>query len=166
MKQCTKCKEWKAFSEFTKHNQRPNGVGAWCLSCARAHDKERYAANPEKKLVMNRRWLAANLENRRKSRRAWQVSHPEKVLEYNHAYVARQTGMPGRITGKEWKDLCEKYGNKCLRCGRNDVKLTLDHVIPSSLGGLNVIENAQPLCKSCNSIKHKDIVDYRKQVAK
>ncbi len=55
----------------------------------------------------------------------------------------------GHYTAAEFKALCEKYGNVCLRCGDKDAPLTPDHVIPLSL------------CRRCNSRKNMKIVDYR-----
>lgn len=49
---------------------------------------------------------------------------------------------------------------KCLGCGRVE-KLTVDHVVPLSLGGNNWPANLQPLCLSCNLKKHTKIIDYR-----
>lgn len=73
---------------------------------------------------------------------------------------ALEKNAEGKITVREWLALCEKYG-KCLCCGRSDVKLTLDHVKPLSIGGANLISNAQPLCVSCNSRKGTKYIDYR-----
>lgn len=66
-------------------------------------------------------------------------------------------------TQKEWVELCTHYEFVCLCCGRREpeIKLTADHVIPLSKGGTNFIENIQPLCQSCNSSKHRAIIDYR-----
>jgi len=51
----------------------------------------------------------------------------------------------------------DKY---CLCCGTTD-RLSIDHVIPISKGGLNIIDNLQTLCVSCNSKKRDKIIDYR-----
>jgi 5-methylcytosine-specific restriction endonuclease McrA len=64
-------------------------------------------------------------------------------------------------TWTEWVDLVDKYNHKCLCCGRDDVPMSLDHVIPRSLGGADTIDNVQPLCKSCNSKKSNKTIDYR-----
>ena len=52
------------------------------------------------------------------------------------------------------------HGKRCLKCGALD-RITLDHVVPIYHGGLNEIENLQPLCFSCNSKKRTNIIDYR-----
>ena len=48
-----------------------------------------------------------------------------------------------------------------LCCGRGDVELTADHIVPISKGGSSDISNIQPLCSACNSAKRDRVVDYR-----
>ena len=67
----------------------------------------------------------------------------------------------GDFAVEEFEALCEKYGNACLRCGDRGALLTLDHVVPLSLGGTNLTENIQPLCGNCNSWKNVKVIDYR-----
>lgn len=67
----------------------------------------------------------------------------------------------GSYTEKEWLNLLEATGNKCLCCKRTDVTLTRDHVLPLVSGGTDYIDNIQPLCRSCNSKKHTKHIDYR-----
>ena len=191
MKRCPICKDWKTLSQFTKNKLKKDGFGSYCLKCnsekSRQHradhaekksesnrrwqknnpDKVRelrrkwQAANPDKVREANRKWHLANPETQRKSTRKWITKHPEKNREQVNNYRARKVASGGKITAKEWKDLCDEYGNMCLRCKRTDVKLTLDHVKPLKLGGSNTIDNAQPLCKLCNSIKQARHIDYR-----
>jgi 5-methylcytosine-specific restriction endonuclease McrA len=66
----------------------------------------------------------------------------------------------GDFTTKEFTALCEKYGNRCLSCGRDDVSLTPDHAHPLSLGGSNLVTNIQPLCNRRNS-RNVKVLDYR-----
>jgi 5-methylcytosine-specific restriction endonuclease McrA len=92
--------------------------------------------------------------------RQWKKKFIDKVKSYAHARRAKLNGSSGRFTAKEWKELCERYGNKCLRCGQAK-PLTPDHIVPVSKGGSNSIENIQPLCQPCNSVKHTQTIDYR-----
>jgi len=67
------------------------------------------------------------------------------------------------FTLEEWLALLEFYGHRCLRRGSRE-SITVDHVVPLSLGGSNAIENIQPLCERCNTEKGATIRDYRGQV--
>jgi 5-methylcytosine-specific restriction endonuclease McrA len=74
---------------------------------------------------------------------------------------ARLAGATGSYSQTEWATLKAQF-ERCPRCQREwseiparasgDV-ITVDHVIPLSKGGSNSIDNIQPLCYSCNSIK-------------
>jgi hypothetical protein len=105
-----------------------------------------------------------NFEKNKKHSREWFKRNPEKNVEYCNARRTKIKNAEGRITAKEWKELKQKYNNTCLCCKKRNISLTLDHIIPLELGGPNIIDNAQPLCKSCNSRKHIKIIDYRKKV--
>jgi 5-methylcytosine-specific restriction endonuclease McrA len=100
------------------------------------------------------------LRNRMKAKK-WQDAHPDVVKSAQENRRARVAGNGGSFTARGWKELRRKYGNRCLCCGHNDVKLVADHVIPVSKGGSNDISNIQPLCKQCNDTKHVDSTDFR-----
>jgi 5-methylcytosine-specific restriction endonuclease McrA len=100
------------------------------------------------------------LRNRMRAQK-WQDAHPDVVKAAQENRRARVVGNGGSFTPKQWKELKKKYGNKCLCCGRDDVKLVSDHVVPISKGGSNDISNIQPLCRHCNAVKHTGSVDFR-----
>jgi 5-methylcytosine-specific restriction endonuclease McrA len=127
----------------------------------RRYRREWQARNKEKARKIKKNWRDNNLEKARANRRKWLADNPEKNTVYLENRRASKIKNGGTITEKEWKDLCEKYGNMCLCCKRADVRLTLDHVVPLSSGGANTIGNAQPLCLSCNSAKGAKTIDYR-----
>lgn len=58
--------------------------------------------------------------------------------------------LPKRVTQSVRSDVFERDGNVCVRCGATE-KLTLDHILPQSLGGPHIQENLRVMCKSCNS---------------
>lgn len=135
--------------------------------------------NPDKVKQTRQNWKRNHLEayregERRRSKR-WRANHPEREKEVTAKYKrshpqtskiawqnwrARKKKNGGTFKTKEWIELCEKYDNKCVKCGERK-KLTVDHVIPVSLGGRNDISNIQPLCAKCNREKHATIADYR-----
>lgn len=76
-------------------------------------------------------------------------------------YVQPRRKLEGGYTQEQWEKLCSFFDG-CPKCGKKDVKLTADHIIPVTLGGTNTIDNIQPLCLSCNVKKSNlYIVDYR-----
>lgn len=56
--------------------------------------------------------------------------------------------------------ILNRDNNKCLKCSKTN-KLQLDHIIPISKEGKNILSNLQTLCNSCNSKKRDVYADYR-----
>jgi 5-methylcytosine-specific restriction endonuclease McrA len=51
------------------------------------------------------------------------------------------------------KNILRRDGHRCLYCGRGDVPLTVDHVLPLSRGGEETWENLVSACVKCNNKK-------------
>lgn len=156
-----KDKEWRkknpdkvrAILERFKKNH-PGIVGAYSKKYREGH--------PEITLAQHRRWMNANREKTRESARAYRKKYPIRRREQENTRRCRKMGNGGSYTEAEFVALCNAYGDKCLCCGRGDVKLTADHVVPVTRGGSNNIENIQPLCRRCNSSKGaRNTNDYR-----
>lgn len=149
---------------YAHREDRIKRVMKWAKENKEKHDKwvnNWHLAHKEKGIEANRKSAKKYPDRQRTKTRKYRAEHPEWAILQVEKRRARKLAGGGDISAKEWKELKEKYGNKCLCCGRTDVRLTLDHVIPLSLGGLHNIENAQPLCLSCNSQKHTKEIDYR-----
>lgn len=74
---------------------------------------------------------------------------------------AARMGICGKLTEKDWNNALKRTNNCCAICGRNDIDLTIDHIIPISRGGTNTPDNIQPLCKSCNCRKGNSTPDRK-----
>lgn len=123
----------------------------------RERERQRWANDPklrEYKRTYLRKRYRENTEHKRK-----QIGYSMRAL---HARRARKQNQGGSYTAQEWRDLCARYDHRCLCCGEQK-RLTIDHVLPISLGGSNSIDNIQPLCLACNLRKHAKHVDYRPQ---
>jgi len=98
-----------------------------------------------------------NLKNKEKHRKANQKNRKanrERYNFYGRTHKARKRGAKGSHTLQEWKELKILLSNHCLGCWKRYIRLTEDHIIPLSKNGTDLIDNIQPLCKSCNSQKH------------
>ncbi len=126
-----------------------------------------YAKNKDKISARSREYYSKHRENAEHkeevSRRGkeYYQKHKEKRAAWRSAYRARKSHNGGNYTATEWEELLMRYDYTCLRCGRDDVKMTVDHVIPLDQGGTNSIGNIQCLCFSCNSAKGAKYADYR-----
>jgi len=136
------------------------------------------AENKEKIKEYNKKWRAEhigyynfgynsgyNSESKSRTNKKYRATHkskPEKTREYWHKRRARHLGaVGGHFTEKEWRELLNKTGNKCLCCGATDKTLQRDHIIPLGTPHSDEISNIQPLCGFCNNSKHRKIIDYR-----
>jgi len=90
-----------------------------------------------------------------------------KLKNYRYLFkvkdrARRRKAIIEKITLKDWIRIKLNYKNSCSSCGRRepDIKLTVDHIIPIIKGGKHSLDNIQPLCRSCNSKKHVNIVAF------
>lgn len=126
--------------------------------------REYYIKNKERTLLLTKIYRQENPEKSRGYTAKWRLSNPNAKEVQRLSENRRRAKIKlveNTLTKDEWIEICNFYENKCLSCGRKDLKLTIDHVIPIHLGGANSKSNVQPLCKSCNCKKHLKETDYR-----
>ena len=69
-----------------------------------------------------------------------------------------------KLRDRRWrKSLHEFTGKSCIYCGKSSE--SIDHILPTSKGGLSITENCVPACLSCNGSKtdNNAFEWYRKQ---
>jgi 5-methylcytosine-specific restriction endonuclease McrA len=135
----------------------------------REYGREWMKRNPEKAREGMRRWRKAHPEERNADRRAFYDRHREEMLaqsaEYHRQhpevgrarsqnYRARKQAAQGSFTPAQWLALVEAYGGRCAYRGEQ-APLEVDHRVPLSRGGSNLIENILPACRRCNAEKHQ-----------
>ncbi len=60
----------------------------------------------------------------------------------------------GELFGWEIRSyLLEKFGRRCVYCGRGETAFEIDHVVPRSRGGTDRVSNLVLSCHDCNSAK-------------
>lgn len=93
-----------------------------------------------------------------------------KIPKLAKNYDDERSGLTTRrlikeqVTESDWKELLLKFGHQCAYCG-SKARITKDHVIPISKGGVHEMNNLVPACSSCNSSKSNHLLDewYTKQ---
>lgn len=178
-KECKgQCGQVLPIDAFAIKNGKTGLRRSFCRDCHNVATREAKHANREKTRAANAAYRAAHREELAERQRRWRLDNPEayqaihskwksgnteSVNASTHKRRAAIKGNGGAWTATEWKDLKARYDHRCLMCQRQEpeISLTVDHVVPIDKGGPNVIENIQPLCKSCNSKKHRGIIDLR-----
>ncbi len=57
----------------------------------------------------------------------------------------------GELQGYEVKEyLLDKWGRTCAYCGKKDIPLEVEHIIPKSRGGSDRVSNLTISCRTCN----------------
>jgi len=60
----------------------------------------------------------------------------------------------GELFGYEVREyLLEKFGRKCIYCGKENVPLQIEHIVPKARGGSNRVSNLTLACELCNKKK-------------
>jgi 5-methylcytosine-specific restriction endonuclease McrA len=79
------------------------------------------------------------------------MQHPEITgVEYQQ----------GELQGYEVREyLLDKWGRKCAYCGKKNIPLHVEHIIPKSRGGSNRVSNLTLSCKKCNVKKGDQTAD-------
>ena len=142
---CRTCRQEKSIEDFYRYKDTLDKRFSECKICCL-----------EKQKIYNKN----HKQEDRVYQKIWRHNNPNKAKAQDARDDARKYNAEGSFTGQEWIDLCSKYNHTCLRCLKKK-KLTHDHIVPLSKGGSDYISNIQPLCLSCNCIKHTKIIDYR-----
>jgi hypothetical protein len=100
MKECSKCKEKKDLSFFTKLKKSKDGLSYWCKECRKKSqykwlqkNKEKIKAynkkNKEKIKAYRKKYYEKNKEKMKENAARWHKNNPEKVKEKNRRGVKK-----------------------------------------------------------------------------
>lgn len=113
-------------------------------------------------------WIPPSLESRVNNIKTW-VNRLQKLIplthiSYENVKFDTQLMRNSEISGIEYQQgalqgyeireyLLEKFGRKCCYCGKENIPLEIEHIIPKSRGGTNRIDNLCLACHECNQKK-------------
>lgn len=139
---CSRCKQEKPTFMFYVNKLSSTGFRSECKSCTTNHkppaDQRRFYSKVRRK------------------------SNPEKYAKYDHrARALRLRALSEQYTVDQ---VLQKFGNRCHLCGQEidlsaprkigldgwENGLHLDHVIPLSRGGSDMVDNIRPAHGMCN----------------
>jgi len=144
---------------------------------SREMSRRYYNANREKSIEAGRKWRQANQNLMRVFCRRWHAANPENVRERNRRRnawkrAARQRALVP-VTRAQIDARFGLWSNRCAFCGvaadhqrnRGYERLTVEHVLALTKGGLDEAPNILPACSTCNSSKNNSPVEtwYRCQ---
>ncbi len=137
MKQCSRCKEVKEFTEFSKDKYNKDGLTFRCKKCRNIHYNEYYKNNPEKQKEKN---------NSQKENRKIYYSSEEGIKSSRRSHLKRAFGM----SLEEYNDKLEKQCDKCAICESFHIYdkhgvLAVDHCHKTG-------EIRDLLCFKCNTV--------------
>ena len=129
MKKCTKCKEEKKLTEFSKSKTKKDGLGYRCKSCIKKYyqaNKERvkeickeyYQANKERIKESSKKYYQANKENIKENNKEYQKANKERINHHKKEYrrERRKTDplfkMRCNLRKRTWAAFKSKYWQK------------------------------------------------------
>ena len=155
MIQCRDCGETKPSSEYY-HRKDSGKYRTDCKECIRSKRSKYRKDNPEVVNATNRRAYAKKPDQYRKAR---ERRDSAKWISRSSACNSRakKLGVDGWISYMQVKLLFESHGHMCYYCDKildvSTREACVEHMTPISRGGLNVIQNCIPSCRSCNARK-------------
>ncbi len=113
-------------------------------------------------------WLAPSIQHKL-DKHEQLVQEIKKILPVDKVRVEvakfdQQKLQDPEISGKEYQHgtldgynvknyLLEKFNYKCAYCGKTDVPLEVEHIVPKSRGGSDRVDNLTISCRECNQEK-------------
>jgi Recombination endonuclease VII len=139
MKICSRCKNYKELTEFSKHRGHNDGLNSWCKKCRSEFRKK--PENRNKDRILGILWRKKNPEKAKEQSRKARERHPDKSRKF---FLKDLYGM----TIEQYNLLFEKQQGKCAICERHQSELTkrlhVDH-------NHNTGKTRGLLCHYCNT---------------
>lgn len=156
VKWCSSCHEPKPITDFHKNG---NTLRSFCkkCECSRSIKSKKETGYYNKPGVKEKR-----NENSRLCKRAkYKFDEEYRIRELVRCHD-RRSSSKGEYSEYDWLCAIQAFDNKCAYCGTAS-KLSMDHIVPISKGGLSEPCNIIPACQSCNSSKqNKEMLEWYK----
>lgn len=149
MKQCSKCKELKDFTEFAIDKQKKDGLCSSCKVCKKIYDTKYIEKNKDKKYASNLKYN----ELHRSEKREYDRLRREK---YRDIINAKKREYYNSEAGREKHKIWQNENQAKLAASKKNTKHKRREIIKTStLSGLDLniwIDQQDKICSYCNSI--------------
>lgn len=154
-KQCTKCKNFKIFSDFHKYSKSPDGYKHFCKACVREYDQDEADATR----VMPRKMKGTKIHCRKCEKYL-----PKSSFWSNNTYCKECTVLVGHIgnlkkyglTRDDYVDMEKSQNGVCKICGEPEKyknRLSVDHDHSCCSGPTSCGKCIRGLlCSNCNRV--------------
>lgn len=105
-------------------------------------------------------WVEENIYTSPQGARTCRECRRESARRYQAKQKRSRKHIGDAISHADRAFIYIRDGKRCLKCGSPD-QLTIDHIVPVTMGGENHWTNYQTLCSPCNAAKGATIADYR-----
>ena len=178
LKRCSKCGFEKDISNFHRKKASRDGYQCHCKKCVLKCRKEYYKDNIEKCRAYEREYrettngkiLYARADKKYQQTEKGKIVRARALKKYERTEKGKMAkkrkshrqrdcikSTEVTLTLEQWNGVIRMQGNRCNICKQKFTKRrppTIDHIIPLSKGGGSTSDNAQALCRSCNSSKN------------
>lgn len=163
MKNCSRCKQLKEYSEFHKCKTHSDGLQYKCKNCTTKYDSERRKKNPNRYKEGVKIWHAANRQNINASIQKWKDGNRGKTNAVEAKRRATKLlATPSWLTKEHLKQIEEFYIEAARLTKETGIPHDVDHIDPlqgKNVCGLHVPWNLQILTASENRKKGNKIID-------
>lgn len=185
MRKLATCGTRSAYQRHVRYAEAPCEP---CRQASRAYARSRYPSIKEKENARNKIYRQNNSEKERLRRKKYAEEHLEQEKARNKQYYRDNPGKYSaekhrrrraqkRNNGFEFyktEEVVDLYGTDCHIClkpidmdapraigkGNWELSLHIDHVVPISKGGPDVLDNVRPAHAICN-LKKQDNIELK-----
>jgi len=153
---------------YHKTNIKKNMDSRRALRRSRRNRKTRYRKPRFNNRKRKEGWIPPSLQSRVDNIKNWVIKLqklcPLTNISYENVKFDTQLMQNPEISGVEYQQgilqgyeireyLLEKFNRKCVYCGKENVRLEVEHIIPKARGGSNRVSNLTISCHDCNIAK-------------
>lgn len=154
-KKCSKCKQEKPLTEFSKDKSRKGGFYCWCKQCSNVQHKELYRKNKEIILIRQKKYYSENKELVSQRCKKYRQENKTKIRNMRRKYEREHLlgTTNGTYIGINKRPYPEP--KRCELCGHYAKKLSYHHYEKERVFERGDFIAGIWLCWGCHYLAHQ-----------